>query len=348
MAGTSIRQARRALLNALDRLKAGDRFNIIQFNSRTSRLFHVSQPVGHGTLRQARSWIHMLEAGGGTEMAPALQAALENNSEHALVRQIVFITDGSIGNESQLFSIIEGNLGKSRLFTIGIGSAPNSYFMRRAAEIGKGSYTFIGQIADVEERMQTLFSKLESPVLTDLALDHDGQEIAVWPERIPDLYKGEPLLLTVKARQLPASIHINGKIGDENWQSSLPLNGAKNSAGIARLWAHKKITALLNRWHLGDDREKNRQMIIETALEHHLVSRFTSLVAIDKTPSRVREALLQSRAVPVNLPNGWQYEKVFGQLPATATPATLHLLFGLLLLVASMLLTLFYNHVRYL
>lgn len=347
MAGTSIKQARLALLDALDRLKAGDRFNIIQFNSYTSRLFQISQPASHAALRKARSWVRALEAGGGTEMAPALQAALEDNTEHSLVRQIVFITDGSIGNESQLFGIIDKNLGKSRLFTVGIGSAPNSYFMRRAAESGKGTYTFIGQVADVEDRMQALFSKLENPVLTGLSLNNRDQELAVWPERIPDLYKGEPLLLAIKAKQLPASIDIKGRIGNENWQSVLPLDGGKNSQGIARLWARKKIADLMNRWHLGEDRDRTRQMVIDTALEHHLVSKFTSLVAIDKTPSRVREALLKSRALPVNLPDGWQYEKVFGQLPATATPAMLHLIIGLLLLAASIFLGFFQKHVRY-
>lgn len=345
MAGASIKQARQALLQALGSLKAGDYFNVIQFNSHTSQLFHAPQAVNSGVLQQARSWVQALDAGGGTEMAPALQAALVNTSENRHVRQIVFITDGSIGNEEQLFGIIEKNLGKSRLFTVGIGSAPNSYFMRHAAETGRGSYTFIGQISEVESRMQSLFTRLESPVLTNLALDLHEQDLAVWPQKIPDLYRGEPLLLAVRAKHLPDSVRINGLIREEQWHSSLSLSNGKNSEGVAKLWARKKIAALMDLWHLNENRDGTRGMIIETALEHHLVSKFTSLVAIDKTPVRTREAMLKSRPLPVNLPHGWQYENVFGQLPATATPAGLNLLLGLLLLVAAALLTVFYKHV---
>ena len=83
---------------------------------------------------------------GGTEMVPALKLALKSPPRETHLRQIVFITDGSVGYEDEMFSMIEQKLGAARLFTVGIGSAPNSWFMRKAAEAGRGSYTFISAL----------------------------------------------------------------------------------------------------------------------------------------------------------------------------------------------------------
>ena len=112
------------------------------------------------------------------------------------LRQVIFLTDGSVGNESALFELIRKRLGESRLFTVGIGSAPNSHFMQRAADFGRGTFTYIGDLSEVGERMRTLFEKLEYPAMRNLRLTrNDGEPMDVLPARLPDLYLGEPLML---------------------------------------------------------------------------------------------------------------------------------------------------------
>ncbi|MCK5498089.1 MAG: marine proteobacterial sortase target protein, partial [Gammaproteobacteria bacterium] len=354
MSGPSIVQAKQALNLALTRLKPGDRFNIIQFNSYTDKLFHFPQPVSHHALRQAQQYVDNLEAQGGTEMAPALRAALLKQNNHvddknADVRQIIFLTDGSIGNEDALFSIIQSQLGDSRLFTIGIGSAPNSHFMNRAAKFGRGTHTYIGNVSEVQTKMETLFTKLESPVLTNIHIqwpeDCANQNCGIesWPQNIPDLYLSEPLLISTKSVTLPESLTIKGEIAGKKWQASLNLKGGQKDSGIPVIWARKKIAALMDQMSQnqnteGDKAEELRNNIVETALEHHLVSKYTSLIAVDVTPARTREALLKSHALPVNLPAGWDYNKVFGHMPTTATNATVAFMSGLLMLFAGMIL----------
>ena len=131
-------------------------------------------------------------------MFPALSAALadQNVSDTKRIRQVVFITDGAIGNEQQLFNAIASNRGRSRVFTIGIGSAPNSFFMSRAAELGKGTFTHIGATKDVTSRMSAFFKKLENPVLTGLRAEVAGGILSdISPNPLPDLYAGEPIVL---------------------------------------------------------------------------------------------------------------------------------------------------------
>ena len=345
MAGTSMPQAKAALLLALQRLKDDDSFNIIQFNSATESLFPRAQPVNRNTLARAVRYVRGLRAGGGTEMADALHAALADQGEQQRVRQVIFLTDGSVGNEAALFGIIHNRLGGSRLFTVGIGSAPNSHFMTRAAKFGRGTFTYIGNLEEVQAKMQGLFEKLENPVLTGIRVQWPGgQQAEAWPERIPDLYAGEPLLMHVRLDQgdvqLSGDVTVTGNLAGQPWRTVLPatVDPATSDSGIAALWARNKIAALMDRQQRGGDVQQVRSAVIETALQHQLVSKYTSLVAVDVTPSRPADEQATTTGVATNLPAGWEHDKVFG-MPQTATTAPLHLALGLLAALLAILLS---------
>ena len=250
---------------------------------------------------------------------------------------MIFLTDGQIGNETELFATIQERLGDTRLFTVGIGSAPNSYFMRRAAEIGRGSFTYIGKIDQVRERMTGLFQKLEHPVLTDLVIADEGwPQEDLLPAQIPDLYRGEPILVSLKAPSFPNQVTITGRIGTRSWQAKFSLTDRHEREGIAVLWAREAIHALTERLPHSTNQVSLRNQIVEVALRHHLVSRFTSLVAVDVTPVRPATEPLHMKPLPTNLPHGQDYEHIFG-LPQTATPASLHLAIGGLALLLMLL-----------
>ena len=153
MHGDSIEQARAALELALQQLRPGDRFNVIQFSDRLHSLFEHAVTADAEHLRRARAYIRALRAEGGTEMLPAMRHALRNQPRDGLLRQVVFLTDGAIGNEQALFDTIAERLGDSRLFTVGIGSAPNALFMRKAARFSRGTFAYIGSTQDVQVQM---------------------------------------------------------------------------------------------------------------------------------------------------------------------------------------------------
>ncbi|MDH3316896.1 MAG: marine proteobacterial sortase target protein [Gammaproteobacteria bacterium] len=340
MGGASIRQAKRALKFAVERLRDGDRFNVIEFNSHTRLLFNVPRPASYLSREQALHWVAALDAGGGTEMKPAIEAALNHDPGARGVRQVVFLTDGAVGNEDALFKLIHERLGASRLFTVGIGSAPNAHFMRRAATFGRGTFTYIGTVNEVGEKMATLFRKLESPVMQGIEIrwpDFAGG-VEVFPARLPDLYAGEPLIVTARLPRMGNQVEIQGVRASETWRVAIPLTGGSSQAGVGVLFARSKIASLMQGTTRGADEALIRRTVIEVALEHHLVSKYTSLVAVDVTPARPDEIDAVTRAVRTNLPAGWHYDKVFGPAPGTATPAPLNLLAGACLTVLGLLL----------
>jgi Ca-activated chloride channel family protein len=338
MNGSPIVQAKAALALALDRLRPGDRFNVVEFNSRARALFAVPMPVDPATLGRARSFVNSLRADGGTEMREALALALApRESAPGLVRQVVFLTDGAVGNEDELFRLIRERLGERRLFTVGIGSAPNGHFMRKAAQFGRGTHTTIGDVGEVQVRMGELFRRLESPVLTDVAIDWPAGSEA-WPAQVPDLHAGEPIVATASLPALDGEIVVRGRFAGRPWSARLPLSAAGGHDGVHALWARGKIEALADAQVGGANPDDVRAEIVRVALAHHLVSRHTSLVAVDATPSMPAGTDVLRTAIPGNLPHGQEYEANFGGLPQTATPAMQHIAIALAALSVAMLL----------
>lgn len=371
MAGASIEQAKAALALAIDRLSDRDRFNLVIFNHAASALFNVPRPAEPAQRAMARQFVEALDADGGTEMAPALTLALRGRPPAGTLRQVVFLTDGSVGNETELFDIIDAGLGSARLFTIGIGSAPNSYFMVKAAETGRGTFTHIGSTEEVQERMTALFEKLEAPAMTDLAMTWpDDIAPSLSRDTLPDLYAGEPVMVSARVDRLDGALGVSGLRDGVQWRATLDLKDAAPAKGMATLWARERIGALMHQRGFDADPETIRQDVLKLALKHHLVSKYTSLVAVDLTPSRPAGEPLASGKLPHNLPHGWDFDKVFGQakrampapldqdaslprltpasadnavgigtgiaLPQGATPAGLQALIGLLLIMLSM------------
>src|ERR1051326_2878527 len=125
MEGTSIEQAREALLQALDRLRPMDRFAILSFNSVYAEFAPQTLPATSENVAAARQYVKNLRAGGGTEMLPALLHLMAKNRTEGYLRTIILLTDGDLGNEEQIFTALHSNLGNARLFTVAIGSAPN-------------------------------------------------------------------------------------------------------------------------------------------------------------------------------------------------------------------------------
>ena len=341
MHGVSIQQAKQAVQLALQRLQANDRFNVIEFNSVTTALFNDSKAVTNANIKQAVNFVQNLQANGGTEMRPALIRALDSPPSEAHLKQIVFITDGSVGYEDEMFSMIEKRLGATRLFTVGIGSAPNSLFMRKAAEAGRGSYTFISALHEVQEKMDSLFKKLEQPQVTDIEIQWpSGTAVDSYPSVIPDLYLGEPVVVKVAASgdfRPDDFIRVSGNSLAGGWSADLPVRAATDSAGVAALWARARIAALMDSERQHPDPDQLRSAIVDTALNHHLVSKYTSLVAVDKTPVRPSSEALKSEQVPNLMPYGQSANAIFG-FPATATDAPSLRMVGVASLLIALLL----------
>lgn len=314
MSGESMDQARASLKLALGTLTPADRFNVIRFDDTMTELFDRPVTATPDQLALARRFADSLDAEGGTEMLPALRAALVDDTpgDTERVRQVIFLTDGSIYNEDQMLSALGADRGRSRVFMVGIGSAPNTFLMNRMAEVGRGTYVNISDTAEVRARMTELLDRLTRPVATGLTVASDG-DARFAPEVLPDLYEGEPLVLLARSRRATGRVTVSGVTDGRRWSRTVDLAQAVEGPGVARLWARRRITDIEIEDSLGDsDGEAAAEAIASLGLEFSLVTRETSLVAVDRTPARPAGARLTGEDLPLNLPRGWDFDHLFG------------------------------------
>ena len=350
MAGDSMRQAKQALLEGLNFLNSGDRFNIIDFDSSYRLLFQHPRAVTSENLNQARTMINLLNANGGTEMLGALGYALNNNSANTAdgqgisargnrgaLRQIVFITDGAIGNEVELFSLLHEKLADARLFTIGIGSAPNSYFMNKAAQFGRGSYTYISELQNVSEKMTGLFKRITHPIMRDIKIDWRQNNVEQYPQTLGDLYAGEPLTVLVKSDKPIRKITASGKLASTTWKQSIKL--AKQQAGKSQnldtVWARQKIAGLMDKLVTSElSREVVKPLIVKLGVAHGIVSKFTSFVAVEQRISKPDHLKSKHKNTANLMPKGSTMP-----IPQTGTASNLLILIGFLMLLLGLLIS---------
>lgn len=338
MHGDSIAQALSAVRFALSTLTERDRFNLIHFSDAPTMLFPAPQPAGPAALAQAEHFLSRIVAEGGTNMASALQRAFDSPQDPNALRQLVFLTDGAVANEAALFAMIARGTRDSRLFTVGIGSAPNGYFMRRAARAGRGTFTFIGHAGEVSGKMSDLFERISKPALTDIHLDWRGADIEAGDRPVPDLYLGEPLTLTARVSGFNG-LSLRGRYAGQSWSHEVNTDAARPAPWVSTFWARDAIRRLKDELLGGGDREQVRRNMTRIGLEHQLITPYTSLVAVEQRVSRAESDPLHQSKAPVNLPHGWSYEHVFGSLPQTALGWRAQLAWGLALMGLCLILS---------
>ncbi|GGC65040.1 marine proteobacterial sortase target protein [Marinobacter halophilus] len=338
MAGDAIAQARSALLRGLNTLRPGDNFNVIQFNSQAHALFPQAVPAQGHYLARARHYVQGLQANGGTEMAGALSLSMsmDSGAPEAQVQQMVFITDGAVGNEAALFEQIRSGLNNRRLFTVGIGSAPNMHFLREAARWGRGDFTAIHTSAEIDQALNRLFAAMEAPVLTslDVRWPDQGRPVEPVPLRPGDLFRGTPFMQVVRGLPAGGILEVAGKLpGGRSWNTRLDLARAAPASGLNRQWARGRIDELIDAARLqgaGPDRAN----IVDLSTRHSVISPFTSFVAVEPSRARPETETAGSEAVPTLLPAGGQPGML--RYPQTATFGPLFAVLGLVGLMFSL------------
>ncbi len=355
MDGPSIRQARDALVAALDRLRPGDRFNILKFNNANEVMSGTLLTATPENLTSAKRWVRGLDASGGTEIYAALLRALsmmsggpargDGRRDHdptvdLPASRVILLTDGAVGNERQLFERLAQGIGDIRLHVIGIGFAPNRHLVRKMATLGRGTSHFIARVSDEANKIDAILAKLNRPVMSDLKLVSEDMTLEdVYPVRLPDLYAGDPLIVSARISGETAGgrIDLIGRTERGAFRKRFDLSHvAADGSGIATRWARRKVTALMDRKLDGADPEEIRTAVVELGTAFHLVTRYTSLVAVEERITA--EGPARPRRIANALPHGSQLlgaARYGGPgLPRGGTNAPLQVMIALLLKTA--------------
>lgn len=316
MKGKPMEQAKNAIRHSLQSLTPRDTFQIIRFSNNASQLGAEPLIATDDNIRIGLEYLASLNSTGGTQMIEGIKAALDFPHDEGRFRLVSFMTDGYIGNEQQILSTIHEKLGESRIFSFGVGSSPNRMLMDRMALLGRGAVAYLSLNDDAVDIMERFNQRISHPAMTDLQIDWGALEVAdVYPQRLPDLIVGRPVVVTGRFKGTPDRVSVNGRIAMEPASFAVALaekDASENHAGVAAVWARLKIKDLMNdATRSPAAAEEIKTSVLETALTYNLMSSFTAFVAVDSM-TRTEGEFGTTVAVPVPVPDGVKYETTAG------------------------------------
>jgi Ca-activated chloride channel homolog len=305
MSGTKLEQAKAALEQALGTLRPNDRFRLIAFSSAVRRFRDDFVAATRDNLTDAREFVDGLSAEGGTNIAGALEAALGSEGDAERLAIVMFVTDGlpSVGEQApdRIAEQAASRIGRTRIFTVGIGTDVNTYLLDRLASRGRGSAEYVPPGASVENAMGSLMAKLRYPALVNLRMTETPVSLGqTYPTQLPDLFYGEELVLLGRYRgQGTGNIVLTGDRNGRRERVVIPAAFAASESGndfIPRLWAARQIGELTRQIRLEGASPGLVAQVRELGLRYGILTEYTSYLvqepsdlATPGTPAPLRE-----------------------------------------------------------
>ncbi|KAL0426769.1 UNVERIFIED_CONTAM: Inter alpha-trypsin inhibitor, heavy chain 4 [Sesamum latifolium] len=290
MKGKLLEETKNALFAALAKLDPEDLFNVIAFNGQTYLFASSLEPATAATIENATQWISLnFLAGGGTNILLPLTQAMEMFSDSRNSIPIIFlVTDGADKDERHICDVIKSQFTDRknvfpRIYTLGIGTFCNHYFLRKLAILGRGHYDAARDVDTIEACFGALFARASSIFLANIAFENLDQidELEVFPSEIPDLSSESPLVVSGRYRgTFPETLKVKGSLPDmSNFSVDLSVQEAKDIP-VGKMLAKQEIELLTaEAWY--SDRKELKEKIANISIEYSIISEYTNVVLLE-------------------------------------------------------------------
>jgi Ca-activated chloride channel homolog len=302
MSGFPLDTAKILMRQLLAGLRPVDRFNLILFSGAAQVLAPQSVPAEAPHIQAAMTLVDHQQGGGGTELAQALATGLGLPHDEGCARTMVVVTDGYIAAEKEVFGLIADQAGRCNVFTFGIGSSVNRYLIEGLAKAGQGEPFVVTDPQAAASTAARFKSYIETPVLTDIALQFNGFDAyAVEPVHPADLFARRPLIVCGKWRGRPTgTIGLTGTTGDGPYEAQFDVARTipSDDRALPYLWARLRLGRLTD-FSSQEEDEDTRRQVIQLGLQYNLLTAHTSFVAVQQ---KVRNTATPARDVNQPLP----------------------------------------------
>jgi len=284
MNGWPLETAKSLMTELLGGLRPSDTFNIIAFAGGAALLSERSLPATPANVRRMTVRADQMKAGGGTQLLDALGTAFGLPATPGVARTFVIVSDGFVSVAPQAYRMIRERAGDANVFAFGIGARPNRDLIERVAAAGRGEPMFVSEEGEAYDVAQRFRRYIEAPVLTDVQVTFHGlRGVDVTPAAQPDLFAQRPLVVTGKLEgEGGGDLIVTGRAAFGAYSAVIDLGAARPdpaNAAIATFWARDRVADLGDREAMGEDVKAE---IVKLGLAHHLLTRYTSFVAVDE------------------------------------------------------------------
>ena len=310
MSGDKIVQARDALKFVLNNLNEGDTFNILTYNDRVEMFKPEIQAFTPEVRKPAMDYCDSIRASGSTNIGDALSVSLKMLQDKSQPNYVLFLTDGqpTVGerNEMKLAGIAKtANTTRARIFSFGVGYDLNARLLDRLSQENQGQTEFVLPSENIEERVSRLYSKISSPVLTDVAFEIATKTAAgtnlhgtnqVYPSGKFDLFAGQQLVILGRYSQSgDTTIHVKGKIAEKEQEYQFAGKFDEKSVDssfsfIERLWAMRRIGEILGILDLQGQNQELLDELVRLSTTHGILTPYTSFLADENTVLTAQES----------------------------------------------------------
>jgi Ca-activated chloride channel family protein len=333
MDGEPVAASKQFMLHALHNLHPNDYFRIIHFSNNAEEF--TAEPVAATpeNIKLGLSYVESLKADGGTNAPNAINQAFGKPAKDNTLRIVVFLTDGYIGNESEVLSMIAEKIGSARIYALGVGTSVNRFLLEEMAQQGRGSARFIDPTEKADDVAIQLAGKLESPVLTDISIDWGDLTVSdTTPAKIPDLFAGGAMRIQGKyAQSGQHTIKVNGLVNGRKAQLpitvTLPASSDDKNNPIPVIWARSQISDAMRQINtpshlrtgaIADNVLKDK--VTELGLNFALTTQWTSFVAVSEKIVNAHPEQAEHSNVPLPMVKGVT-AKAYGENTPASAPA---------------------------
>ena len=330
MHGYPLDTAKLLLRNLIGGLRASDTFNVLLFSGSNRMLSPTSVPATRANIEQAIKTINAMGGSGSTEIVPALKRVAAYPKADDVSRSVIFVTDGYVSVESEVFQLIRQNLNQANVFAFGIGSSVNRHLIEGMARAGQGEAFIVTKPDQAAEQAERLRKIIESPVLTQVKLRFEGLDVYdVEPAQLPDVLGGRPVVVFGKWRgdeggPVNGKLIVEGRTADGAYRNELATAGREDqtSAALRHLWARQRIASLSDQEAL-EGNGAQKAAITQLGLGYSLLTQYTSFIAIDRRVRNPNPALAPTVDQPSPMPEGVSNAAIGAEVPSTPEPGAL-------------------------
>lgn len=307
MEGDKLEETKNALHLCLRNLDEGDDFNIIAF-SKDLKVFSKNGKVPYNdeNLQKASEWIDEIKVEPGADVFESLKYALQEKNVDGNSTILLF-TDDMVEEEDEIIDYVKENIGDNRIFTFGVDTVVNSYFINKMAEIGYGRPEFIYAGERIDDMVLRQFNRITNPQVDVLSIDWGAMKVQrTYPTTIDYLYDREPISIFAKVSgEIGGKVTIKGKVGEEEYIKTIDLDKLDldvNAYLIEKVWSRKRIESLTEkiRGERGPLKDSMRETIIELSKEYGIISKETSFVMLEQMEDPVL-GMSMNNIIPIQI-----------------------------------------------
>jgi len=294
MSGKKIEQAKNALKFVLENLRDDDLFNIVVYDDRVETYKPELQRYSRETRTDAVRYVENIQPGGSTNIDAALKTALGQVKDDSRPNYVLFLTDGlPTAGETRETAIADdakkANAIHSRIFSFGVGFDVNARLLDRLSGGNGGTSEYVTPDENIESHVSRFYSKMTSPVLSNLAIEMPGTDLnRTYPRDLPDLFEGGQIVWVGRYRQSgKTAVKIAGKVGGERSSHEFTTELASSSGPrqydfVEKLWATRRVGFLIDQIDLHGQNKELTDELLALSTKYGILTPYTSFLADER------------------------------------------------------------------